>query len=304
MRPSLILHPVSFSADGRAALARAVALARWYQADLHVLELRGRQGPAQNPIVRSIGGADVEPHFAEFVQSVGCADVRVSAVDLQGDVVEAVVDYSERTSADLLVVASQARSHGPYWRSGAYANDLARAISCPTLAVSAAAGSIETAPFTHILCSADSSPESMTAVQAAVQIAQQVGARVTILRVQDRPAHLANSLETRFPAEQIVSRIQGAIPPETFDRVDTDTIVLSGPADRAIAHKAAAIGADLIVVARPPRDSIDRVVMNSTAASLLRRARCSVLVVPSTGGDPIVLAAHTVGSALEPAFSR
>ena len=269
-----------------------------------MLELRGCQGPAQNPIVRAIGGADVEPHFAEFVQSVGCADVPVSAVELDGDVVEAVVDYAERTSADLLVVASQARSHGPYWRSGAYANDLARAISCPTLAVSAAAGSVQTTPFTHILCSADSSHESMTAVQAALQIAQQVGAQVTILHVQDRPAHPANSLETRFRAEDIVSRIQGAIPTETFDRVDTDTIVVSNGADRAIAQKAAEIGADLIVVARPPRDSIDRVAMNSTAASLLRKARCSVLVVPSMGGDPILLAAHAVGSALEPVFSR
>lgn len=304
MKPSLILHPVSFSASGRAALANAVALARWYQADLHVLELRGRQVPAQNPIVRSIGGADVEPHFAEFVQSVGCADVRVSAVELHGDVVEAVVDYADRASADLVVVASHARSHGPYWRSGAYANDLARAISCPTLAVSATAEFVGTAPFTHILCPADSSHESITAVQAALQIAQQVGAQLTVLHVQESPGHSASSLETRFGAEDIVSRIQGAIPTETLDRVDSDTIVVSGVADRAIAQKAAEIGADLIVVARPPRDSIDRVAMNSTAASLLRRARCSVLVVPSAGGDPILLAPHTVGFALEPVFSR
>ena len=53
--------------------------------------------------------------------------------------------------------------------------DLTRAISCPTLAVSAAAGSVETAPFTHILSSGDSSHESMTAVQAALQIAQHAG---------------------------------------------------------------------------------------------------------------------------------
>lgn len=87
--------------------------------------------------MRSITDPDVEPHFAEFVQSVDSGEVKVSAVELSGDVVDAVVEYASRAPADLVVVAAQARSHGPYWRPGAYANDLVRRLSSPLLAVPA-----------------------------------------------------------------------------------------------------------------------------------------------------------------------
>ena len=115
----------------------AVALARVSGADLHVLELTGRRRSSQDPIVRPITDADVEPHFAEFVRSVYSADVKISAVELVGDVVDAVIDYARSASADLVVVADQARSHGPYWRRGMYANDLARHLSIPLVSVPA-----------------------------------------------------------------------------------------------------------------------------------------------------------------------
>ncbi len=137
MKPSLIVHPVSYSPSGKTALATAVALARVSAADLHVLELTRRRRSSQDPIVRPITDADVEPHFAEFVRSVYSADVKISAVELVGDVVDAVVDYARRASADLVVVADHARSHGPYWRRGMYANDLARHLSIPLISVPA-----------------------------------------------------------------------------------------------------------------------------------------------------------------------
>src|SRR5580765_4842263 len=114
MKAPLILHPLSLTTGGKAALGKAVSLARWYRAGLHVLELRGRGVAAQDPIVRSIDDRGVDPHVAEFVKSASCADVHVSAVELGGDVMDAVVDHVKRTSADLLVVASHALSHGPY----------------------------------------------------------------------------------------------------------------------------------------------------------------------------------------------
>jgi nucleotide-binding universal stress UspA family protein len=137
MQPSLIIHPVSYSLSGKTALATAVALARVFGADLHVLELTGRRRSSENPIVRPITDPDVEPHFAHFVRSVYFADVKISAVELMGDVVDAVVDYATSTSGDLVVVADQARSHGPYWRRGMYANDLARRLSIPLVSVPA-----------------------------------------------------------------------------------------------------------------------------------------------------------------------
>jgi nucleotide-binding universal stress UspA family protein len=99
--------------------------------------MTGRRRSAADPIVRPISAAEVEPHFAEFVRSVYSADVKISAVELVGDVVDAVVDYVRNSSADLVVVADQPRSHGPYWRRGMYANDLARHLSVPLVSVPA-----------------------------------------------------------------------------------------------------------------------------------------------------------------------
>jgi nucleotide-binding universal stress UspA family protein len=137
MKLDLIIHPVSYSPSGKTALGTAVALARVSGADLHVLELTGWRRSSQDPIVRPITDTGVEPHFAEFVRSVYSADVNISAVELVGDVVDAVVDYARSASADLVVVADPPRSHGPYWRRGMYANDLARHLSIPLVSVPA-----------------------------------------------------------------------------------------------------------------------------------------------------------------------
>src|SRR4051812_47053491 len=137
MKPTLIIHPVSYSPSGKTALATAVALARVSGAALHILEVTGRRRSSGGPIVRPITDAHVEPHFAEFVRTVYSPDVTISAVELVGDAVDAVVDYARSASADVVVVADHARSHGPYWRRGMYANDLARHVSLPFVSVPA-----------------------------------------------------------------------------------------------------------------------------------------------------------------------
>ncbi len=202
MKPSLILHPVSYSPSGRSALARALALARWYQADLHVLELRG--GRSRDPFVRDLGSAGVEPHFAEFVESVGSDGARISAVEIAGDDVSAVIDYAKRTTADVVVVASETGLHGPWWRPETYAAALARHLPCQTLAVPTAhdARLYEDAPFAGILCATDLSSPSTKAVEHASRLAQETGATLTLLHVQKGvPRESTSSIEQKLRGE-------------------------------------------------------------------------------------------------------
>ena len=42
---SRVLHPVEYSDEGRQAAAQALALARSYQTDLHVVRVRSRRDP-------------------------------------------------------------------------------------------------------------------------------------------------------------------------------------------------------------------------------------------------------------------
>ena len=175
MKPQLIVHPVSYSPSGKTALATAIALARVSGAELHVLELTGRRS-SHDPVVRPITDVEVEAHLAEFVQSVNSADLNISAVELVGDVVDAVAAYAKSASADLVVVADQARSHGPYWRHGMYANDLARHLSIPLLAVPASRD--ET--LSHVEAIARIVGQS-TAAKTSSDVDREIGADVIVV---------------------------------------------------------------------------------------------------------------------------
>jgi len=265
MKPSLIVHPISFSPSGKAALATAVALARFHGADLHVLEVRRRRWSSHDPVVRSIGDPEVEPHFAEFVRSVDCADVKVSAVELEGDIVDAVVDYANSTAADLVVVADQARQHGPYSRAGMYANDITRRLSYPVLSVPAfrTADAGAGVPFTKILSAIEPSPASSEVIGHALALVGQIGAEVSYVALDETPT--ANAVPRGTPSEMIV-------------------------------RTAAEIGANLVVIAGPARKNV---FMQSPLAQVLRHSPCPTLVVPTMFDRNRVPA-----TAAEHAFSR
>jgi nucleotide-binding universal stress UspA family protein len=306
MKPSLILHPVSYSPSGRSALAKALALARWYQADLHVLELRG--GQPRDPLVRDLTSAGVEPHFAEFVESVGSDGVRISAVEVSGDDVLAVVNYARRANADLVVVANDVGSHSPNWRPKAGTKDLARLLPCETLAVPAAhdARLYERAPFTTILCATDLSSTSTKAVERASSLAQQACATLTLLHVQEEVSYGSTSaVERKLRADRVSSRAQRTTEANLIESREIDTIIARGVVYESIVETASRIDSDLIVIGRTEHDFVNRTVVSSTGAAVLRTASCPVLVVPAHRVDPVLVAVGMIPAAAHrPVFPR
>lgn len=183
MSPALFLYPLSYSPSGRAALSKALALSRLYQADLHILQLRRQRVCLHGPTVRPISDGAVEPRLANFVESVGAAGARVSVAELAGDPVAAVVDYARQTCADFVVVAASP-SHGPYWRSGVYAHELARHLSCPVLSVPMTHRGDTTAigpPFRSVLAAADVSTATAAVVEQASSLAHDLGATLAFV---------------------------------------------------------------------------------------------------------------------------
>jgi len=70
MNPALILHPLSYSPSGTAALSKALALARLYHADLHILLVRARRVFSHDPIVRPISDRREPPKHWLFTRKV------------------------------------------------------------------------------------------------------------------------------------------------------------------------------------------------------------------------------------------
>lgn len=314
MNPSLILCPVAFSPNGKSALARALAIARWYQADLHVLQLRGRRRASENPVATPLAEGSVELRLGQFVDSLNPLGVRVSVAELTGDPVTAVSDYARRTAADLVVVARHGRPHGIYWRPGVYAKEIARHVSCPTLVVPEAHEEARTsdALFTEILCPTDFSSASEVALNQALVLAQQSGGRITLLHVLEGfPYETVYSGSGAFRliddyrarVGKIARELRRAVPPDVFNWCEVDTTVVSGVAHRSILATASEIQADLIVIGLPERSGMNRVVMGSTATPVLRGANCPVLVVPANRSEEAAVADEGVSDTDEAPYS-
>ena len=73
--------------------------------------------------------------------------------------------------------------------------------------------------------------------------------------------------------------------------IDVAQTLLTGPIEEAIVNRAAAIGADLIVVGTHGRQGVARIFLGSVAERVIRAAKCPVLAVPPVG--EIRLAAWT-----------
>jgi nucleotide-binding universal stress UspA family protein len=300
MNPSLILYPLSFTPSGRSAFAQALAFARWYDADVHLLRVRGRR-TASTSVATPLAEARVEPRLTQFVESVDPSEARISVVELAGDPVTAVSDYANRTAADLIVVAKHGRPYGTYWRPGAYAADLARTASCLTLAVpeTQSAGPQANVPFVKILYATDFSSASAAAMDQALMLAQQSAGRITLLHVlgghpnasvysQARAMQLTDDYETRVAKTS--RELRRLVPADAYNWCEVDTTVVSGVPHRAILATAGESEPDLIVMGLPDRGANDRVVMGSTTTPVLRRANYPVLLVPASRGEQRAMA--------------
>ena len=278
MNPSLIFHPLDYSAGAKPALARALALAKWHDADLEVLHVRSRWRGRD-------GEEAAHTRLREFVAARNPDAARFETVVLAGDPVTAVADYARHRPPDLLVVGQAGRRASTLWRAGGLAGELARLVSCPMLTVPGgndAANATAEASFRDILGATDFSPASVAALQQALELVQQSGGRLTLLHVLDGyPNETIYSGSRAFRliddyrglVARVSRQLRTAIPQGALDRCDVETRVVSGVPHRAILSAAAEIEPDLIVMGLPLRSALDSIVVGSTTGTVIRRTQ-------------------------------
>jgi nucleotide-binding universal stress UspA family protein len=210
--------------------------------------------------------------------------------------VSALVDYTRSVSGELIVVAQHGRRGSPYWSAGWYAKEVARRSGCPTIIAPgrSAPKAPAIAPFKNIVCGIDFSEWSALALRHALFVAQQSGARLTLLHVLE---YLAPDLQTHAKAHDLRIKLKALVPADAPNSRDIDVDIVSGAPRDAIVAAAAARDADLIVIGQPPARP-RRVKMASTAGAVLRRAQCPVLAVPaaSSSGDLASVSTRTLAA--------
>lgn len=248
---SRFLHPVEYSDPGLHAASDALTLARAYRAELHVVHARSRRQSKEEDAAAHL-------RLRSFVAGNGAVPVTIEAAIVYGDPVSTIAEYARSTEPDLVVVGRTGRRGSRLWRAGVFAKELASAVNCPTLVLPFQhnRANTETDPvFKNILCPVDSSPAAAAASELALAFAQYAGSRLTTFHV-----------------------FEGAW------RVDGTS------RDEAILATVGKLTPDLIVIGLPIRGRFDAVFMRSTAALVVRRASCAVLMVPAST-NPTELAA-------------
>lgn len=287
MNPQVIVSPVDLSSGDSTVVARAIALARWHGAQLHVVYVRPGRGPVS---------ADDALHarVADFVASHDQGGAAVTAAVLSGEPVDAVAEYARARSADLVIVGQHGRRRSRFWSSGTFATALGRAVECPAVMLPTAAPTAELDPlFRNIVCGIDFSPASFGALTQALRLAQESGGRVTLVSVLagfpyetvysgSRAFGLLDDYRSRI--REVTQELYSLVPPEALNWCDVDAEVTSGVPHDAILATASDRAADLIVIGHPRRPRVERIATRSAVGGIHRGAHVPVLTVPGPSG--------------------
>jgi nucleotide-binding universal stress UspA family protein len=290
----LIVCPIEFAPSSEIALGEALSLARWYDAELHIVHVRpgGRPSPESD----AHDGGPLHERLRTFVENLNPIGVTVTSTVLTGDLVTAVVEYAQGKAANLVVVPQHGRRGSSQWRGGGWATAISRGVECLTIAVPDCAvrpTDDETrAPFRNILCAVDFTRASMRALHEALNIAQQSAGRITLLHVLGFPNETVHSSgralrlidEYRVRVEEVNLQLRQLVPPDAWHWCHVETVTVSGVPHDAIAATARGHQCDLIVMGLPRRPLLEQLVMRSTVRTLLRQAPCPVLMAPGPAG--------------------
>jgi nucleotide-binding universal stress UspA family protein len=109
---------------------------------------------------------------------------------------EQIVDYAEKESISLIIIASHGRSGIRRWAMGSTANKVASAAKCPVLLVRAGASLTGTAHLAKLLVALDGSKQAEAVLQHVAWLAPRLKARVTLLNVVETLYHIYPSTES------------------------------------------------------------------------------------------------------------
>jgi nucleotide-binding universal stress UspA family protein len=289
-----ILCPVDFSEFSERALHHAMAMARWYDARLTVLHIFVNLPTLDVPPI-TLNDSDRRELLTEMRRLAGQPPPDLSIdflVREAPDVRRDILDQAEALKADLLVIGSHGRSGFEKLLLGSVTEQVIRKATCPVMVVPRGApDAVGTEPvhFSRILCPVDFSDASLSALEYAMDIAQEANAQLTVVHVINVPPELRahypasgdfNVDDIRRAAQaECLRHLRSLIPESVRTYCGVETVVQEGAAYGQILRVAAEHKSDLIVMGVHGRGAMDLMLFGSNTARVIRAATCPVLVV-------------------------
>ena len=287
-----VLCPTDFSDVSARAETYAAALARHYDASLHLLHV-----DPPMPVMAPYGEIPVDARMFEEQREVAEAELvkageraRAGGLTVEttmkgGHPAREILALADRAQADMLVIGTHGRGGVEHLLLGSVAEKIMRKAACPVLVVPPGAPGDSDALFSRILCPIDGSAASAHALTYALSLARETDGHVTLLYVVE-PVPAAGEFgaldveEYRRAGEEHARQVlRDAVPDDVRTWCRLDERVATGKPSERILDAATTERADVIVMGVRGRGAIDLLAFGSTTNEVIRRAGCPVLAV-------------------------
>ncbi len=293
-----ILCPVDLSDTSRHALEHAFAFARWYRARVTVLHVLNVPVPAMPPVVVPVVDAsalpplrpeDVTEDVRRFAGSTSGADQNAAeVVVVEGSPAREILRQALDRRTDLVVMGTHGRSGFEALFLGSVTEKVLRSTHVPVLTVPPAVERVESVVYKTILCPIEFSDPSTRALEYALTLAEETGARLILLHVVEQLID-APQLGALSPfnleqyrqhlEEDARGRLRSAVPEDARVWCTPEERVLSGKAYRVILEIADQEKAEVIVMGVHGKGALNRRLFGSTTHHVIREAHCPVLTL-------------------------
>jgi len=286
-----VLIPTDGSDHATAAAGHALALARRFDATVHVIsavDLVTAGG------MFNAGGVDEEfvdrleanaEETIERIETLAGESAPIETAVVRGTPSKAILDYADDRDVDLVAMGTRGRTGVDRYVAGSVTERVVRLADVPVLTAKPTEGEGTEGEYDEILVPTDGSDHAAAAAEHAVAIARATDARIHALNVVDLAGVGAGS--TLDPPVNLVGRLEDAgteateaVAERARDAgVDAVTAVVEGSPSRDVLGYADEHGIDLVAMGTAGRTGLRRILLGSTAERTIRHAEMPVLTV-------------------------
>ena len=293
-----VLFTTDFSAASEAALPYAAAICRHFGSLLHAAHVL-----SDTNILMMTGGVDYvslstvyEDAHAEAKQkldqiSASLAGIPHRSYVRHGQVWDNLAGLIDEEQIDLIVLGTHGRGGLGKLLLGSVAENILRHATCPVLTVGPKVSggaklpafgnrSRDLAPFElqlkQIVFATNFAENSACVAKEAVSLAEEFGARLTLLHVIEDYTQLGSR---PGPMEDGIRRLRDLIPTSATLQYLPETLLEFGSAWKSIVKSAADRQADLIVLGARSSENAGTTHLPSTSQHVIAQAQCPVLTI-------------------------
>ncbi|MGP0063750.1 MAG: universal stress protein [Isosphaeraceae bacterium] len=273
-----MLFAADFSENSKEAFRIACSLAVENKTRMFVLHVDEPGLVAEEPATKESGHEALMRQLREVYAPNHPVDVEYRTN--KGDAAEEILRMAEKIGADLIVMGTHGRRGLRRLLAGSVATTVLRGAHCAVLALRSHDRPREAGEVQVILHPTDLSESSDAVLRVGRSLARDLGSRLVLLHVvpiPNLPGEWALPVDMqayRNTLEAVRERLNG---PDL--KYPVEARLGEGDPANEILQMARELGADLIVMGTQGRTGLDRLILGSTAESVLARADCPVMVV-------------------------